>query len=208
MLRIDWLQVQLDIGMLGRHLQAIPMCQLGILNPAFSQEAYHPPPLSAPEATKSGACTTSEPAEPSERDTSQAAATASQAVEANVAAPSTTTSAQSRPSPAQAAPVVPEETIQLAVSEGPAVLKGSLVPPASAAAASERVVSDMDKDLDDLLAASSPARRPSKQQQGQTRKPTAPGSSVVAPQSSRVSRPAAKGNARNAKAALEDWLDL
>ena len=183
------------------------------IHPAFSQEAYHPPPLSAPEATKSGACTTIDLAEPAERDTSQAAATASQAVEANVATPSTTTSAQSRSSPAQAAPVVPEDTTQPAVSEGPAVLKGSRVPPASSAAASERVVSYMDKDLDDLLAASSPARRPSGQQQGQTRKPTALESSVVAPQSSRatkepLSRPPAKGNARNAKAALEDWLDL
>ena len=188
--------------MLGRHLQAIPAYQVSGIHPAFSQETYHLPPISTPEALETRACTSGELATPSERDTPQAAAPDGQGVVPNVAALPPTT-------PAQGAPAVPADTTQVAASKAEAVQQGSPAPSATATAANDVVLHDMNKDLDDLLAASSPSIH----QHGQSRKPAAHGSSAGTPKPKRAtnkaaSRPPAKGNAQNAKAALEDWLDL
>lgn len=200
--------------MLGQHLQTFPMYQVSGIHPAFSQEKYHPLPLLAPEACSRRACTSDEPAQTG-RDTIQAVGVpAAPGVTATLGVATEPTTSAKSPCPVQPTPVVPPATTQPAGLPAKAV--GSHGPSAAATTAGGAAMGDLDKDLDDLLAASCPAGRSSIGQHGQSRKSAAQGSSAVTPQPSHAAssnqqtanKTPAKGNTRNAKAALEDWLEL
>jgi hypothetical protein len=189
------------------------MYQKSGIHPACSNEKYQPLDI-RPGAVEHRVCKGDDLARSSKQGATSAAVAATAAQEAAaVATPPPTTSAQS-PIQAASKPVLPPASIPPVGLSGRDAQQGGPGPSVIGSAVDTR--SDMDKELVELLAASSTAGRSSIGQRSEVRKATvhsSPGVTLPKRQGAAGSQaanrtPPAKGNVRNAKAALEDWLDL
>ena len=167
------------------------MYQVFGIHPGFSGEKYQHV-LSAPE--EPAACTVAEPNRTTEQNDGQGLTT----VPTIQATPPATPGA----SPNTAKTVLPSA----AAPAGSAVKKDVQAGPSQLSAASACGVSGvMDLDLDNLLAATSPARRSGTGTHAQRSRQATAASSTTGARGSQQSR---QTPGKDAKKVLEDWLDL
>lgn len=170
-------------------MQAVPMYQVFGIHPGFSGEKYQRVRLSAPE--EPAACTVAEPARISEQNDGQGL-TAVPTIQATPPA----TSVASRNT---ARTVLPSA----AAPAGSAVEKDVPVGPSQLSAGGMSSV--MDLDLDNLLAATSPAKLSGTGTHAQRSRQATAASSTSWARGSQQSR---QTPGKDAKKVLEDWLDL